>query len=104
MSANDPVVHVIDDDDAARESLTFLLATAQLPVRAYESARAFLDIAPPAQLGCVITDVRMPEIDGIETSTPTQGPQYWLACHCDYRSCGCSTCRRGHETGGGRLH
>jgi two-component system response regulator FixJ len=37
-----------------------------LTVRAYESAKAFLDIAPTGQVGCVITDVRMPEIDGIE--------------------------------------
>jgi len=50
------VVHVIDDDSAARESLTFLLGTAEFVVKAYESAEAF----------CVITDVRMPEIDGIE--------------------------------------
>jgi two-component system response regulator FixJ len=66
MAASDPVVHVIDDDGAARESLTFLLGTARLTVRAYESAKAFLDTAPTGQLGCVITDVRMPEIDGIE--------------------------------------
>jgi len=61
-----PVVHVIDDDDAARESLTFLLKTARLAVRAYNSARAFLDVLPGAEAGCVITDVKMPEIDGLE--------------------------------------
>jgi two-component system response regulator FixJ len=66
MVARDPVVHVIDDDGAARESLTFLLGTARLTVRAYESAKAFLDIAATGQIGCLITDVRMPEIDGIE--------------------------------------
>jgi two-component system response regulator FixJ len=60
-----PVVHVIDDDSAARESLTFLLGTAGLAVKAYESAGTFLD-AMPFQAGCVITDLRMPEIDGIE--------------------------------------
>jgi two-component system response regulator FixJ len=64
--ASDSVVHVIDDDDAAREALTFLLGTAQMTVRAYETAKAFLDIAPTGQVGCVVTDVRMPEIDGIE--------------------------------------
>ena len=60
------VVHVIDDDSAARESLTFLLGTAEFVVKAYESAEAFLDAVPSTQTGCVITDVRMPEIDGIE--------------------------------------
>ena len=66
MVASDSVVHVIDDDGAARESLTFLLETAQLTVRAHESAKAFLDVAPTGQVGCVITDVRMPDIDGVE--------------------------------------
>src|SRR5436305_12706183 len=59
-------VHVVDDDDAARESLTFLLRTAQLPVRAYASARAFLESAPDTEPGCVVTDVKMPEMDGLE--------------------------------------
>jgi two-component system, LuxR family, response regulator FixJ len=64
--ARDPVIHVIDDDSAARESLTFLLETADFTVRAYDSARAFLDVTGAAQVDCIITDVRMPEIDGIE--------------------------------------
>ena len=63
---NDPMVHVIDDDDAARQSLTFLLGTAQFTSRAYESAKAFLDAIPSVEGGCIITDVRMPDIDGIE--------------------------------------
>jgi two-component system, LuxR family, response regulator FixJ len=58
------VVHVVDDDEAVRQSLAFLLRTAQLEVRTYDSARTFLD-SPPAT-GCVITDVRMPEISGID--------------------------------------
>ena len=62
----DPVVHVIDDDDAARDSLAFLLGTAQLSVRTYESATSFLDALASVESGCVITDVRMPDIDGIE--------------------------------------
>jgi two-component system response regulator FixJ len=47
-------------------SLAFLLGTAQFVVRAYESAQAFLDAIPGVEPGCVITDVRMPEIDGLE--------------------------------------
>jgi two-component system, LuxR family, response regulator FixJ len=60
------VVHVIDDDAAVRESLEFLLRTAQLEVRTYDSAAAFLAVAPAAVSGCVITDVRMPGISGVD--------------------------------------
>jgi len=60
------VVHVIDDDEALRESLAFLLRTAQLEVKSYASARAFLDSLPDESLSCVITDVRMPDISGID--------------------------------------
>jgi two-component system response regulator FixJ len=58
------VVHVVDDDEAARQSLAFLLRTAHLEVKTYDSAATFLS-NPPAT-GCVITDVRMPEISGID--------------------------------------
>ena len=61
-----PVVHVIDDDAAVRQSLAFLLSTAGLAVRVHESAVAFLKILPEAQQGCIVTDVRMPDVDGIE--------------------------------------
>ena len=64
--SNDAVVHVIDDDDAARESLAFLLATSDVEVRTYESAVAFLDSLSGPVPGCVVTDVRMPGIDGLE--------------------------------------
>jgi two-component system response regulator FixJ len=62
----EPVVFVVDDDDAVRESIAFLLKTAGIPVREFDSARPFLDILPEVSSGCVITDVRMPEISGIE--------------------------------------
>ena len=61
-----PVVHVIDDDDAARDSLSFLLRTAKIEARTYETAPAFLAANKNLSLGCVITDVRMPEMTGIE--------------------------------------
>ena len=60
------VVHVIDDDDALRESLAFLLRTAQIEVKSYASAKAFLDALPDATLACIITDVRMPDLSGID--------------------------------------
>src|SRR4028118_1262095 len=59
------VVHVVDDDVAVRQSLSFLLASDGLPVRLHESASAFLDTVREAPAGCILTDVRMPGIDGI---------------------------------------
>jgi len=62
---SDPVVHVVDDDAAVRDSIAFLLETAGLAVRTYESAPAFLAATDPAP-GCIVTDVRMPEMSGVE--------------------------------------
>jgi two-component system response regulator FixJ len=64
--SNDSIVHVIDDDSAMRESLEFLLRTANIRARSYESATAFLDALPRGTSGCVVTDVRMPGISGLE--------------------------------------
>ena len=62
----DPIIYVIDDDDAVRHSLEFLLKTAGLTVRGFDGAQAFLDVLPQINSGCIITDVRMPEITGID--------------------------------------
>ena len=59
-------VHVIDDDDAVRDSLAFLLETADLSVRTYASAVEFLDAVPTMTHGCIVTDVRMPEMSGVD--------------------------------------
>jgi two-component system, LuxR family, response regulator FixJ len=66
MMAADAIVHVIDDDDAVRESLEFLLRTAGITAKTYESASAFLAALPASGSGCVITDVRMPGMTGID--------------------------------------
>jgi two-component system, LuxR family, response regulator FixJ len=58
-------VHVVDDDDAVRDSLVFLLETAGLTVCAYASAVALLAAVEGARGGCIVTDVRMPEMDGL---------------------------------------
>jgi two-component system response regulator FixJ len=65
MSDN-PLVHIVDDDEAVRNSLAFMLGSAGLSVRLYESARAFLDLLDPSAHGCLVTDVRMPDMTGIE--------------------------------------
>ena len=62
----EPIIYVIDDDDAVRNSMEFLLKTAGIKVRGFESAKAFLDVLPDVNSGCIITDVRMPGITGIE--------------------------------------
>jgi len=62
----DAVVYVVDDDEGARESLAFLLESADLQVETFASAPAFLAALPGARAGCVITDVRMPEMSGQE--------------------------------------
>lgn len=59
-----PVVHVVDDDESARESLAFLLESADFEVVTYASAPAFLDALETATPGVIITDVRMPEMSG----------------------------------------
>jgi len=60
------IVHVIDDDEGVRESIEFLFRSAQLEVRVYDSAPAFLSQASAAAGGCVVTDVRMPEVSGVD--------------------------------------
>jgi two-component system response regulator FixJ len=63
---SDGMVHVIDDDDAMRESLAFRFKSLKMPVRSFESAAAFLAQIDKIEPGCVITDVRMPGMSGID--------------------------------------
>ncbi|HXY89502.1 MAG TPA: response regulator FixJ [Xanthobacteraceae bacterium] len=64
--STDRVVHVIDDDEAVRDSLRFLLKAAKIDAETYESAPAFLAALPGLKGGCILTDVRMPQLSGIE--------------------------------------
>jgi two-component system response regulator FixJ len=59
-------VYVIDDDEAMRDSLNFLLDSANFNVTLFESALRFLEALPNLAFGCVVSDVRMPGLDGIE--------------------------------------
>jgi len=59
-------VYVIDDDEAMRDSLEFLLSSADFSVRLFESGHHFLDALSGIDFGCIVSDVRMPGIDGIE--------------------------------------
>lgn len=64
--AGEPVIHVVDDDDAVRDSLSFLLETEGFSVRTYETALQLLDAADHLEPGCIVTDVRMPSMSGLE--------------------------------------
>jgi two-component system, LuxR family, response regulator FixJ len=66
MSSDDDVVCVIDDDEAIRKSLAFLLRAANVEVQTFESAAVFLENLPNIRSGCIITDVRMPGTNGID--------------------------------------
>ena len=65
----DTIIHIIDDDSAMRESLSLMLRTEGYTVRTHESAQTFLDAVGQDESGCVVTDVRMPEISGIDLLT-----------------------------------
>jgi two-component system, LuxR family, response regulator FixJ len=64
--AEAPLVHVVDDDESVRDSLSVLLESAGFSARAYDSAAAFLQAASDRATGCVLTDVQMPELNGLE--------------------------------------
>src|SRR5712664_1038892 len=59
-------VYVIDDDEAMRDSLNFLLESAGFDVALFENALNFLDALSELEFGCVVSDVRMPGLDGNE--------------------------------------
>jgi two-component system response regulator FixJ len=66
MSSVDVIVHIVDDEESVRNSLAFLLGAAGFAVRTHASATAFLEVAPGIRNGCLVTDLRMPDIDGVE--------------------------------------
>lgn len=66
MGKADIIVHIVDDEEPVRNSLAFLLSGAGFAVRVHESASAFLEVAPTIRNGCLITDLRMPDIDGVD--------------------------------------
>jgi two-component system response regulator FixJ len=62
----DLIVYIVDDDDAVRDSLSVLLESKAYIVRSFGSAPEFLAAAPSLPVGCLIADIRMPEMDGLE--------------------------------------
>ena len=64
--ASEAIVHVIDDDEAVRDSLAFMFDAAGLEARTWESAIAFLGALDGLEHGCIVTDIRMPDMTGLE--------------------------------------
>ena len=60
------VVHVVDDDDAVRESAEILLDSAGYEVVPHESGNAFLEVVEGARGGCILLDIHMPGLTGLE--------------------------------------
>lgn len=63
---NGATTHIVDDDSAVRDALQWLLQSRRVASRTWESAEAFLDFAEPRLCGCLLLDVRMPGMSGIE--------------------------------------
>ena len=63
---SDNIVHLIDDDEDVRRAVSFLLGTAGFAVKVYESAIQFLEKCSPSLDGCIVSDVRMPGMDGLQ--------------------------------------
>ena len=66
MELPTPTIYVVDDDEGVRNSLRFLLKSVGLSARTLASAREFLETYKPGQPGCVVLDVRMPGMSGLE--------------------------------------
>jgi two-component system response regulator FixJ len=64
--APEPVIYIVDDDDAVRDSLSVLFAVEGMTVRSYASAQGLLDDLPAARGGCIVTDVHMPQMGGVQ--------------------------------------
>ena len=60
------LAHIVDDDEAIRDALTWLFRTRQVACRAWESAEAFLEAWQPDWRGCIVLDIRMREMSGLE--------------------------------------
>ncbi len=66
MGREEPLIYVVDDDEAVRDSLTLLLKAVGLRGQAFSSAAEFLDNYDPEQHGCLVTDIRMPGMSGLD--------------------------------------
>ena len=66
MERNEPLIYIVDDDAAVCDSLTLLLKSVKLKAQAYRSAAEFLEHYDPEQHACLVADIRMPGMSGLE--------------------------------------
>jgi len=66
MMQHEPMIHIVDDDDAVRDALSLLLQAENIPYQSYASAEKFLDEHAQFKLGCLVLDIRMPGMNGLE--------------------------------------
>ena len=66
LNRKDITVHIVDDEYPVRDALSMLITSEGLDVKSYDSALDFLQIYKPGQPGCLVLDVRMPQMDGLE--------------------------------------
>jgi len=88
MDIGDYIVHIVDDEEPVRKSLAFLLTVAGFTVRLHDSATVFLATAPSIRSGCLVTDLRMPDMSGVELllklrALPTRIPSIVITGHGD---------------------
>jgi two-component system, LuxR family, response regulator FixJ len=89
---NRPIVFVVDDDAGALKSLCWLMRQADLPVRGFSSGQEFLDFYGPEQPGCLVLDVRMPKLCGLEVQERLRDrgialPIIFITGHADVDTC-----------------
>ncbi len=66
MPGSEPIVYIVDDDNAVRHSLEWLLGSCEFAIQSYSSADEFLAAVDPEHPGCLVADVRMPGMSGLE--------------------------------------
>lgn len=88
MSARQPTIYIVDDDQQVRESIQLLMESVGLEVASYDSAQDYLDHFSPDQHGCLILDVRMRGMSGLELQSrlqqfPSHPPIVMISAHGD---------------------
>jgi two-component system response regulator FixJ len=72
MSSEGQIVHLVDDDASVRRSVGFMLKTSGFQVQTYESGTELLKNSAQLELGCILLDIRMPGMDGLEVQQALQ--------------------------------